>query len=170
MERSLGRDRRALDLFQKAIADDANDLNARHNLALLFVKRGDDSLADDLWRGNLERDAQFTISRIAYAESLARRSNRKPAIEQYEILLRDKPAFAPAREALARLYLEENELARALALLSESTASTLELRGDVKDRMGDYVAAKTDWKAALDSTSDRDARSRLQRKIRGRAH
>lgn len=170
VERSGGHEARALDFFQKAMADDPNDLNARHNLALLLAKRGDFVKADDLWRGNLDRDAGFTLSRISYAESLASRGQRRSAIEQYQRLVQDKPEYVAARESLARLYLAENEPARALEQLKQTVAnpSILELRGDVEEKLGDTVAAKADWRESLKAASSKEVKTRIERKLKGR--
>lgn len=169
VERSQGRQSRALEFFQKAMADDPNDLNARHNLALVYAKRGEFMKADDLWRGNLAQDAGFTLSRISYAESLAQRGQRRPAIEQYLLLVTDKPDYLAARESLARLYLAENDPSKALAQLKDATASdpaVTELRGDVEDKLGDRAAAKADWQAALQAAQSKEARTRLERKLK----
>ena len=174
VERSQGREARALDFFQKAIADDPNDLNARHNLALLYAKRGDFVNADDLWRGNLDRDQTFTLSRISYAESLSQRGQRKSAIEQYERLVQDKPEYVAARESLARLYLAENDPTRALAQLKQATGqapvdpSLVELRGDAEDKLGDRAAAKADWQESLNTASSKEVKARIERKLKGR--
>jgi tetratricopeptide (TPR) repeat protein len=172
VERSQGREARALDFFQKAIADDPDDLNARHNLALLFAHRGDFTKADDLWRGNLNRDGAFTLSRISYAESLAQRGQRKSAIEQYERLVQDKPEYVAARESLARLYLAENDPSRAMtqlqaaAGLASANPALAELRGDIEDKLGDHSTAIADWQKALAAASGKDAKARIERKLR----
>ncbi len=174
VERSQGREARALDFFQKALADDQADLNARHNLALLHAKRGDPMKADELWRDNLARDPMFTLSRVSYAESLAGRGQRRNAIEQYERLVEDKPDYVAARESLARLYLAENDLARAMAELkpaigqAPANPALVELRGDVEAKLGDSASAKADWQQALDASPDREAKSRIEKKLKGR--
>src|SRR5438270_12412622 len=81
--RSDGRDPKALELFEKALNDDPDDRNARHNLALLSARRRDFSKADRLWRANISSDPNFLPSRVAYAESLASRKETSAAIEQY---------------------------------------------------------------------------------------
>jgi len=172
VERSMGRESKALDFFQKAMADDPNDLNARHNLALVFAKRSDFIKADELWRGNLDRDSSFMLSRISYAESLATRGQRKSAIEQYERLIQDKPEYVSGRQSLARLYLAENDPTRALSQLKEASGlapadpALVELRGDIEARLGDTAAAKADWQQALSAASSKEVRARLERKLK----
>jgi tetratricopeptide (TPR) repeat protein len=173
VERSQGREARALDFFQKAMADDPGDLNARHNLALLYAKRGDFTKADELWRGNLDRDAGFTLSRVSYAESLASRGQRQGAIQQYERLVQDRPDYVAARESLARLYLAENNPSQALEQLKEAIGrapgdpSLVELRGDVEAKLGDSTAAKADWQQALEAQPARDVKTRIEKKLKG---
>jgi tetratricopeptide (TPR) repeat protein len=172
--RSQGREARALDFFQKAMADDPSDLNARHNLALIYAKRGDFTKADDLWRGNLDRDATFTLSRVSYAESLATRGQRREAIQQYERLVQDKPDYIAARESLARLYLAENDPSRALAELkpaidqAPANPSLVELRGDIEAKLGDSASAKAAWQQALDASQTREAKTRIEKKLKSR--
>lgn len=174
VERSQGHEARALDFFQKAMVDDPADLNARHNLALLYAKRGDFMRADDLWRDNLARDQTFTLSRVSYAESLASRGQRRGAVEQYERLVQEKPDYIAARESLARLYLAENDPSRAMAELKQAIGQApanpalLELRGDVEAKQGDSTAAKADWRQAFDASPDHDAKARIEKKLKGR--
>jgi len=169
--RSQGHDTRAAEFFDKALADDPNDLNARHNLALIAAKRRNYSTADALWQANL-RAADFLPSRIAYAGSLADRGEPKAAIVQYEQIVTDKPDYLGAREALARLYLAENQNDRALGEIarglseSPSNAALLELRGDAQARLGKDEAARTDWKQALTIATDRAMRARVARKLK----
>jgi len=174
VERSQGRESRALEFFQKAMADDQADLNARHNLALLYAKRGDPTKADELWRDNLSRDPTFTLSRVSYAESLAGRGQRRSAIEQYERLVQDKPDYVTARESLARLYLADNDPSRAIAELkpaidqAPANPALLELRGDVEAKLGDSASAKADWQQALGASPSGEAKSRIEKKLKGR--
>jgi tetratricopeptide (TPR) repeat protein len=172
MERSLGRDARAVGYFERAQADDPADLNARHNLALVYAKRGDSAKADDLWRTNLDRDPGFTLSRVAYADSLAARGQNAAAVEQYERLIRDKPEYVAAHEALARVYLAAGDSGKALSevnraiALAAGNARTLDLRGDIEARAGNRAAAKADWSAALAVSAARDEKARLERKLK----
>jgi Tfp pilus assembly protein PilF len=156
------------------MADDQSDLNARHNLALLYAKRGDFTKADELWRDNLVRDPMFTLSRVSYAESLASRGQRRSAIEQYERLVQDKPDYVAARESLARLYLAENDPSRALEQLKPALTQApadpdlQELHGDAEAKLGDPASAKTDWQQALKASPDREAKARIEKKLKSR--
>lgn len=172
LARSQGRESRALELFQKALADDPVDHNARHNLALLLAKRHEFAKADDNWRANILAAPDFLASRIAYAESLAQRAQGRAAIVEYEKIIADKPDYVGAREAVARLYLDEGQAAPALSQLdralaqSPASATLLELRGDARARLGDNSAAREDWSKAFNSALDRPVRKRLERKLR----
>ena len=171
--RSRGRDARAVELFRKALADDAVDSNARHNLALVLAKRREFAQADDLWRANIH-DSSFLPSRIAYADSLAGRGDARAAVEQYEQIISDKPDYVGAREALAKLYLAQDQGDRALAQLdraladSGSNSGLLELRGDAHARLGQKDAAREDWTKALTAAPSREAKTRIARKIQAR--
>ncbi len=170
--RSQGRESRALELFQNALADDPTDQNARHNRALLLAKRRDFAKADELWRANTLAAPDFLPSRIAYADSLAERGQAGAAIVEYERIAADKPEYVGAREALARLYLQQGQAALALGHLSRALDQSpanftlLELRGDAQARMGNNAAARADLSKALGSAPDRTVRSRLERKLR----
>jgi tetratricopeptide (TPR) repeat protein len=167
VERSAGRDNRAFDYFQKAQADDPNDPNALHNLALIYAKRGDYTKADELWKSNKD----FPMSQLAYADSLASRGQRDQAIIQYEQLVSEKKEYVAAHESLARLYLAKGEAVKALVQantalsLAASNPSVLELRGDIQSAQGDRTAATADWRTALASATTKDARARLEKKL-----
>lgn len=171
--RSNGRDGRALDFFQKALADDPEDRNSRHNLALLLAKRREFDQSDDLWRANIAADPPFMPSRVAYAESLASRGETRAAIHQYEWIVSDKPEYVGAREALARLYMKANQPECAIFHLngalsqSGSNPSLLELRGDAYARLGQVKLARDDWTKAAAPALDRNSTARLRRKLRG---
>ncbi len=168
VERSAGRDTRAFEYFQKAQTDDLTDANARHNLALIYAKRGDYVKADALWQAN--RD--FPMSQIAYADSLAARNQRDAAIAEYEKLLAEKKEYVAARESLARLYLAKGDAMSALAQATEALTlapqnpAIIELRGDAQSAQGNRQAATADWRAALASTTTKDSRARLEKKLR----
>jgi tetratricopeptide (TPR) repeat protein len=166
------RDGKAREFFEKSLADDPENQNARHNLAQLLARQGDTAKADALWLRNITAAPDFIPSRVAYAESLTARDSIPAAIEQYEQILARQPAYAGGREALARLYLQQGQLERALAQLeqaiasSSSTPTLLELQGDVNMRLGNKAAAIADWNKARDATINNGAaRKRLDRKM-----
>lgn len=173
--RSEGRDGKALEFFQKALADDPEDRNSRHNLALLFAKRREFNNADDLWRANISSDPRFLPSRVAYAESLASRGETSSAIQQYESMIAERPEYVGAREALARIYIQTGKPGLAIPHLSRalnqsgSNAALLELRGDAYARLGQPGQARNDWSKASDAAMDRATKSRLRRKLRALA-
>ncbi len=162
---------KALALFEKALADDPGNANARHNLALLWSQRGDLARADRLWQLNLAQEPKFMSSWVAYAESLASRGSATAATLQFEGIVAVQPDYVAAREALARLYLARNQPADALAQveaslkLSPANPSLLELRGDAALVEGQKDAARQDWTSSLAGASDTAAKSRLKRKL-----
>ena len=170
--RSQDRYSRALQFFQKALADDPQDLNARHNLALALATRSEFSQADTLWLANIQAAPDFLPSRIAYAASLDARGEKAAAIDQYEQIIAGKPEYVGAQEALAKLYLGQGEAARALDEInsalarSPSNSALLELRGDAHARLGQDAAAHEDWNKALSIAPDRAFRARVTRKLR----
>lgn len=170
--RSEGREVRAQERFQKALADDPGDINARHNLALLLAKRRDFSQADALWLANIQTSPDFLPSRIAYALSLADRGQKRAAIDQYEEIVRTTPDYVGAHEELAKLYLLNGQPDRAVSEIhgalrrSPSNAALLELRGDAHVQLGEDQAARSDWNQALSIAPDRAFRMRVARKLR----
>ena len=161
---------RALDYFQKALADNPESANARQNVALILARRKEYSKADALWLQNLSRTPKFLPSHIAYAESLASRGSLAGAAGLYEQILVDEPNYVGAREALARLYLKQQQPAKALvhleaALKISPNPEILELRGDAEFALGQRNSAEADWNQALQRSDDRAAKSRLRRKL-----
>lgn len=165
---TIARGRKAEDLFRKALADDPDDANARHNLARLLAKQGDFAEADRLWRTNLE----FIASRVALADSLAERGQASLAAQEYLAIVSAKPDYVAAREALAKLYLRQNDPRSAIEQVdaalahSASSAPLLELRADAEAQTGQMEAARADWVKALTLSVDRQDKARLSRKLR----
>lgn len=170
--RSQDRYSRSLRFFQKALADDPNDLNARHNLALALDTRREFAQADPLWLANIHAAPDFLPSRIAYAASLAERGESAAAIVQYEQIVAEKPEYVGAQEALAKLYLGQGQASRAVDEIdralarSPSNPALLELRGDAHARLGQDAAAREDWNNALNAAPDHAFRARVNRKLR----
>jgi tetratricopeptide (TPR) repeat protein len=158
--------------FEKALADDPSDENARHNLALIFARRGEYAKSDDLWAQNLASSPPFLPSRMAYASSLASRGEKKLAIEQLREVVAERGEYVGAREKLARLLLSQADIESAREQVEEalkvarSNAGLLELRGDVFLKLGCAKDAQADWLEALNLASDRTIRTRLKRKLR----
>ena len=164
---------KAADLFRKALADDPQDANARHNLALILAGQGDLPAADKLWLANLAVTPKFIPSWIAYAESLAARGSVSQAIDRYVEIVRELPDYVGARESLARLYLAQNQVPEALAQLdaalqrASADAALFELRGDAESRVSRNGAATVDWNRALALAPGRPAKSRIRQKLAG---
>ncbi len=165
---TLARGSKAEEWFRKALADDGEDPNARHNLALELAKRGDYAEADQLWRAN----AGFLPSRVALAESLAQRGQTRLAEQEYLALVSLKPEYVAAREELAKLYLRQNEPRPAMDQLDTALAQSgevpalLELRGDARAQAGETAGARSDWARALELAVDGADKARLARKLK----
>ena len=76
---TLSHGRAAEELLPKALADDPDDVNSRHNSALLLAKHGEFAEADRLWRSNPD----FLASRVALADSLSQRGQLAQAVQEY---------------------------------------------------------------------------------------
>jgi len=165
---AMARGRKAEELFRKALADDPGDVNSRHNLALALAKRGEFAEADRLWRANQD----FIASRVALADSLAQRGQAGMAAQEYLAVLSAKPDYVAAREALAKLYLRQNEPRSAIEQLdaalarSGPTPGLLELRADARAQAGEMDAARSDWSKALELAADGADKARIARKLR----
>jgi tetratricopeptide (TPR) repeat protein len=172
VSRAQGHTAKAADLFRQALADDPEDANARHNLALILAEQGDLPGADKLWLANLAITPKFVPTWIAYAESLAARGSTLQAIDRYVQIVADMPTYLGARKALARLYLAQDQVPQALAQLdaalqgASSDATLLELRGDAESRLGHIDAARSDWNRASAMANDRAIKSRIRQKLR----
>jgi tetratricopeptide (TPR) repeat protein len=168
--RSQGRTAKAIDSFNRALGDDPDSENARQNLGSLRYQLGETAAAGQLWRENLDRHPAFLPSRMSYADSLARSGRNEAAIEQYEAAVLQKPDLAAAHEALARLYLAQNQIDSALkhVQIPPASAPMLELLGDIRQRMGQSDQAVDAWKKALALTTNRAVRKRIESKLRSR--
>jgi len=164
---------KAADLFRKALEDNAQDVNARHNLALVLAAQGDLPGADKLWLANLAMTPKFMPSWISYAESLASRGEFAVAIERYVEIVHELPGYVGARAALARLYLTQDQAQEALAQVDAALEHTsadgalFELRGDAESRLERPDGAKADWNRALMLASERPVKSRIRQKLAG---
>jgi len=171
------REGRAIDLFRRALADDPDNRNARHNLAGVLGARANFSEADALWLQNLAPGLQdptrargFLPSRIAYAESLMRRGESRLAIEQFEAIVGMESGYVAGRIALAKLYFAASRPDDALAQLNHPAMNPVvnlelyELRGDIYAGRGQIADARAAWDRALAVAPRGSARGRLRRK------
>ena len=161
-------------LFRTALQKNDNLLAARQNLAVLLAARNDrQSEAIDLWRDNLRRDPQYLPSRLSLASTLRARGDTAAAISEYQAVIQSKPEYVAARTALADLYIKNHENAAAIeqlrtsARLDPQSGPILEKIGDLQLASGDPAAARASWREALQRTSDKSARKRLNTKLAG---
>ena len=162
---------RAKSYFEQAIANDARNPNARHNLALLLAGEKAYAQADKLWFSVIADSPEFIAARVALAGSLAQRGETAAAIAQYQEILRADPASAGMHEALARLYYASGDDRGALDELNPALTSApanpflLELRGDTLARLQRRAEAIADWTQALKLAPDRNSARRLSKKL-----
>ena len=162
------RDSKAEELFRKALSDDPDDPYSRHNLALVLARRGNFAEADPLWRKN----TTFVASQVAMADSLAQRGQTAEATQEYLAVIAAKPEYVAAREALAKLYLHQNDPRSAIEQLdaamsrSGQVPALLELRADARAQSGEMEAARADWSKALELSIDGSDRARISRKLK----
>ena len=161
-------------LYRDALAKNANLLAARHNLALLLSARADrQPEAIALWRDNLQRNPEYLPSRLSLAETLASHDDTAAAITEYQAVVRAKPEYVAARTALADLYVKSHDNAAAIEQLRESakldpqSAPIFERIGDLQASSGNASEAKAAWQQALDHSTDKSSRKRLNAKIAG---
>jgi tetratricopeptide (TPR) repeat protein len=168
LAREEKRDNKAEELFRKALADDPDDPNSRHNLALVLAHRGNFAEADPLWRAN----TSFVASQVALADSLAQRGQTAQATQEYLAVIAAKPEYVAAREALAKLYLHQNDASSAIVQLDAAMARSgqvpalLELRADARAQSGEMDAARADWTKARELSLDGADKARLSRKLK----
>jgi len=166
--REQGHLSKAADAFRQALSVDPDSRTARQNLGALEYQLGDRGTAEQFWLDNLQRHPDFLPSRVSYANSLARSRQNDAAIKEYETVLVQKPDLAAAHEALARLYLAQNQPAKALTQVGPNPASPAmwEILGDIRESMGQVDQSADAWRKALALTADRADRKRIEAKLR----
>jgi tetratricopeptide (TPR) repeat protein len=171
LARDENRDSQAIALFEKALADDPDNNNAKQNLASLRYRHGELAEADRLWLANIAHSPGFLPTRISYAESLERRDQVDLAIAQYTAILLLNTDFIPAHAALARLYFRQGHADLALehvekALKRSRTPSLLDVLGDIDLKLGRIREAREAWAQALAGYTSRADRKRIEQKLR----
>jgi tetratricopeptide (TPR) repeat protein len=171
-----GKPAEAEKLYRDALAKNENLLAARHNLALLLAARTDrQPEAIDLWRDNLKRNPDYLPSRLSLAGTLAAKGDNAGAITEYQAVVRSKPDYVAARTALADLYVKNHDNAAAIEQLRETakldpqSAPIYERIGDLQSASGNTADAKASWQQALEKSSDKASRKRLNAKLSGAA-
>jgi tetratricopeptide (TPR) repeat protein len=166
--REQGHWSKAAGAFRQALSVDPDSRTARQNLGALEYQLGNRGAANQFWIENLQRHPDFLPSRVSYANSLARSRQNDAAIQEYETVLVQKPDLAAAHEALARLYLAQNQPAKALTEVGPNPVSPAmwEVLGDIRESMGQVDQSADAWRKALALTADRAGRKRIEAKLR----
>ena len=171
LKASEGKSADAEKLYRDALARNRNLLAARHNLALLLASHNRRPEAIELWRENLKQAPDHLPSRLSLAETLADSDDRAGAIEQYRQVLNEKPGYTAARLALAAQLTRNGDADAALIELREAVkadaqnSALLEQIGDMEAARGRKAEAKQAYTAALQASSDRAARKRIESKL-----
>jgi Tfp pilus assembly protein PilF len=105
-------------------------------------------------RNALQIDPKYVAARYLAGRVAAKTGDLREAVGHYQAAIDAEPRFAPARAALARLYLlggmtdKTSELIDAGLLLAPDDAALLVVRAGVKAQSGDLPAALVDAEAA----------------------
>lgn len=177
LKASEGKRDEAERLYREALQKNSSLLAARHNLALLLAdEKNRQQEAIDLWRANLQQSSDYLPSRLSLAATLATNGDNAGAIAEYRKVLDAKPNYAGARFALASLLVKTGDAEAALQELRELSKLEPQNSG-VFEQIGDAEAARKHtaeavaaYKSALNFAPDRDARKRLNSKVKGLSH
>jgi Tfp pilus assembly protein PilF len=93
----------ALKSFRRAVELNGNDPRARTNLASAAMKAGDVDLAKTQFEAMITLKHQVAGANYNLGLIADGRGDRAEAVKRFKLALAADPAFAPAREALARL-------------------------------------------------------------------
>ena len=87
--------------YRAAIARRPEFREARHNLALLLSEnRPSAGAAESLWRDILKESPAYLPARLSLAKMLSAQGRDREAITEYELVLKERPDYAGARQAL----------------------------------------------------------------------
>lgn len=162
----------AEEFYKTALTTDSSLLIARHNYAVLLdtlPKRREEGW--QMWRGILQQDPNYTLSRLALAKALEREGRNADAAVEFRILVQQKPEYTAARAALGEL---ENKLGNRTAALEQLTeaarlepesASVYEAMGDVRTAEGNRAEAVDAYNKALQYAADGAAKKRIRKKL-----
>jgi tetratricopeptide (TPR) repeat protein len=170
VEAARGRADKAEAWYRKALVDDPESANVRHNLALLLSRSSTSAEAERLWESNLTADSNDLPSLMGYADYLAHTGQPDRAEELYGRVLTLRPEYSGARRKLAAVFLQQNQVSpaleqlRATSLENPGDAEVLEEIGDLENKIGDAAGAQRDWQAASKLASSGERR-RILRKL-----
>jgi tetratricopeptide (TPR) repeat protein len=173
LKASEGKRREAEQLYREALQKNSNLLAARHNLALLLAaEKNRQQEAIDLWRANLQQSPEYLPSRLSLAATLAASGDTAGAIAEYRKVLEAKPSYVAAHIALAGLLSKSGDSEGALQELRElskqepQNSGVFEQIGDAEAARQHLAEARAAYKSALNLAPDRDARKRVNSKLK----
>jgi len=158
--------------YKTALAKDAALVIARHNYAVLLdtiPKRRAEAF--QLWRDILQKDPDYTLSRLALAKALIREGRNADAAAEFRVLVNQKPEYVAARLALGSLEIKLGNRDAALdqfaeaARLEPEDASVYEQIGDLQSAKGNSPAAAEAYTKALRYATDGAMKKRTRRKL-----
>jgi len=173
LQADSGRTREAEDLYRQALAKKPDFLPARHNLALLMMKRkGQEAEARRLLEENLRQSPDHLASRLALAEFDAAQGQPAAAAAGYAAILKARPDYAAARVQYGAMLLADGKAADAARELREVTrvqpanAEAWELLGDAESKAGHTAEARAAYEQAQRHASTGAGRKRVKAKLR----
>lgn len=169
---SAGRTRQAEERYRAALAKDSGLASARHNLAVLLASQRREAEAVALLRENLAAHPDHVASHLALARTLQQMGRAPEAIAAYAALLAQRPDYVAGLLARAALLRKAGDLdaaerdVRAVLHRQPDHAEAWEQMGDMLAARRQTVEAREAYSKALAFSAGREARSRLQRKLR----
>lgn len=160
--RQSGDNKGAIDLFRRHLAQNPNDLYAKHNLAAALGDVGRFSEAESVISGAIAAGLDKTQSWLVYARALAGTNAMEKAQNAYQTVLSADPSDVDAHRELAQLiWMSTGEYALSLKPLNDvidrfpQAVSLHVLRAELAGQMGqteDYFH----WMNARFEASNRD--------------
>lgn len=118
----LGNSKNAENFYRRAVAANPNNFSGQTALAVLRLKSGDESGADDL-RGISAKDSS-TVADMALISSMLSRNDAPRALAAIDALERKEPGRPVAPSLRGRVYLQQGNLKEAQAAYAESLKRT----------------------------------------------
>jgi len=174
LETGAGHRRKALKLLKTALADDAQNLIAAHDEAVILAAwRGREAEAEPIWTANLASDPKHLPSLIGYSELLSRECRFGEAIPRYRDVLKQLKDYVPAQIGLARALAANGELGEAgplteaLVKQRPSNAQAWAARAEFLSRSGGEPSLA--WANALRLAKDGAERKQIAERRKGGA-
>ena len=154
--RQMGNYEDAIKCFEEVVDDNPSDVLANNHLGAIYALQGKHTQAIEAYNRGLKYDANHPILQFNIAKSYAEIGETMKAISFYEGALRAKPGWTEAIEAYADLLLEENKVAEADEVVTQSLKINPDdvkmhtAKGNVYTRKSVFEEAEQEYKKALD--------------------